>query len=124
MLYYDFNRKEITNPQVIAHRYGDNLQSVDDETYRNINIYPILEEEPEVPDGWHLITVATVEELINEGPLFVIVEVEDEQNPEKKLKYAKRLYRVTKYVEEQVLVTNLQVQYVTEIEPLLNKTTA
>jgi len=103
--YYDFNRKEVIMKNIIPNYYGINYPK----DLRKINIYPIIDKK-EIPEGWKENPIASIEELINESPLYV----HDEN-------YAWRVYRIYKDEIELHTYKNLQLRYILEIEPLWGK---
>ncbi|NBU97444.1 MAG: hypothetical protein EBS19_04365 [Spirochaetia bacterium] len=107
--YYDFNRKEIIVKKLISSYYPSIRENFSDNDLRKINIYPIKDEKV-IPDGWKENPIASIEELINEGPLYVHNGV-----------YAWRTYRIYKDEKELDIHKNLQLHYISEIEPLWNK---
>ena len=109
--YYDFNTKEVIAKNIIKTLYGIKYKDCSDNELKKINIYPIKDEKV-IPEGWKENPIASIEELINEGPLYA------HNNT-----YAWRLYRIYKDQEEQDLHRNLQVLYISEIEHLWHKKT-
>ena len=108
-LYYDFNRKEVMEKSVAIHRYGQlTNRSVDDE-FRDLNIYPIVDNF-EVPDGWTIADSVTTEELLNEGPIYV----HDETN-------AWRVLRIYKTTQEYDSIVGLQTKYMSDIWHLIHE---
>lgn len=109
--YYDFNRKEVIKRNIIENYYGFKYSNCSDDELRKIDIYPIKNEKV-IPKGWKENPIASIEELINEGPLYVHNST-----------YAWRLYRIYKNQEELDCHKNLQIHYTSEIEPLWIKKT-
>ena len=81
------------------------LNTVEDQL-RQSNIYPIKDEKV-IPEGWKENPIASIEELINEGPLYT----HDDIN-------AWRLYRIYQHESELIVYQKSHQKYFDEIEPL------
>ena len=81
------------------------LNTVEDQL-RQSNIYPIKDEKV-IPEGWKENPIASIEELINEGPLYT----HDDNN-------AWRLYRIYQHESELIVYQKSHQKFFDEIEPL------
>jgi len=84
------------------------LKTVEDQL-RESNIYPVKDEKV-IPDGWKENPIASIEELINQGPIYTHDET-----------YAWRLYRIYKEECELSAYQKVHQKYFDEIEPLWKK---